>query len=356
MVLGDDGIIQNAQAAKQATENTEKEDAKAIGQAAAVLDYYAKKSMAESELDEIFTFTEANPYKGNVAKIVDGNVPIPVGFSHIEGETKDDGIVIIDGNGNEFVWVPVDEVVNSESEKTDSEKVYLVNNSRDGGDYPNDGKGTTSNKQQEYVNMKNSVELYGGFYVGRYETSLDEEGRAASVPGADQIGIYWFASYSRQKELYNSSDDSVASGMIYGSQWDAIMDWMKDVVNPTNNQLYINNALGMGNYSYEYFPNGEDYPPEPVYVTLIKTGTNPNYMVNNIYDLAGNGEEFTQEVLDYDPNGIYVRGGPIGHASGVYGAAAKMEFGMPPISEGGFDSYLNSTSQNYSSRLQLYIK
>lgn len=43
-----------------------------------------------------------------VASVVDG-VPIPKGFTHMEGTTKNTGLVIVDNdNGNQFVWVPVD--------------------------------------------------------------------------------------------------------------------------------------------------------------------------------------------------------------------------------------------------------
>ena len=37
-----------------------------------------------------------------------GEPPMPDGFSHVEGTTVEDGYVIKDASGNEFVWVPVD--------------------------------------------------------------------------------------------------------------------------------------------------------------------------------------------------------------------------------------------------------
>ena len=45
---------------------------------------------------------------GNVAEIRDGNVPIPTGYTYKEG-SRDTGLVIQDGSGNEFVWVPVNQ-------------------------------------------------------------------------------------------------------------------------------------------------------------------------------------------------------------------------------------------------------
>ena len=37
-----------------------------------------------------------------------GEPPMPDGFSHVDGTTVEDGYVIADTSGNEFVWVPVD--------------------------------------------------------------------------------------------------------------------------------------------------------------------------------------------------------------------------------------------------------
>ena len=39
---------------------------------------------------------------------VTGDPTIPDGFSHVDGTTVEDGYVITDTSGNEFVWVPVD--------------------------------------------------------------------------------------------------------------------------------------------------------------------------------------------------------------------------------------------------------
>lgn len=93
--------------------------------------------------------------------------------------------------------------------------------------------------------------------------------------------------YQKQK-LYtdNNSITTATSGMIYGSQWDQVMIWMRGVKNPNaSNKPFILNSMGMGNY---------------IGVYPMKTGVN-DYKVNNIYDLAGNVIEWTQEVSRGDP-------------------------------------------------------
>ena len=50
---------------------------------------------------------KSEEWKDTIAEIRDG-VPIPKGFTYKEG-TKDTGLIIQDGNCNEFVWVPATE-------------------------------------------------------------------------------------------------------------------------------------------------------------------------------------------------------------------------------------------------------
>ena len=67
----------------------------------------AEKSSISIKLT--LSYTEQIPtVGGNVAEIRDGNVPIPTGYTYKEG-SRDTGLVIQDGSGNEFVWVPVNQ-------------------------------------------------------------------------------------------------------------------------------------------------------------------------------------------------------------------------------------------------------
>ena len=89
-----------------------------------------------------------------------------------------------------------------------------------------------------------------------------------------------------------NNSDEITSSMIWGSQWDQIMIWMKNVkntVNTTNGQYYITNAVGMGNYGVA---DADDYDDTS---NPAATGC---YEVKNIYDLAGNVYDWTLEAND----------------------------------------------------------
>ena len=148
--------------------------------------------------------------------------------------------------------------------------------------------------KSEFNTMVEKVAINGGFWVGRYETSnmnsssfTTKEG-AVNVVKGKQNGINsvkWYKMYEGQKEykaanLGNKS--TTTSSMIWGSQWDQIMIWMKDVRNTNNNSYYITNSLTMGN-----FGTSDDSTSG-----LADTGF---YSVKNIYDLAGNVYDWTLE-------------------------------------------------------------
>ena len=98
----------------------------------------------DNTLNVYFTETEHN-YSvdgGTVAKIEDStikitefsisgttvkeaDIPVPTGFTHTEG-TKDTGYVIQDGDGNEFVWVPVDKNQTIKIKVSSEEKISSI--------------------------------------------------------------------------------------------------------------------------------------------------------------------------------------------------------------------------------------
>ena len=88
MVVGENGILNRATDASTKTNDAKDEEEKQFAMAEAAMNF------------------ENTKYK---------NVPIPAGFAptRIDGEDEiEDGLVIVDNNGNEFVWIPV----NSEDE------------------------------------------------------------------------------------------------------------------------------------------------------------------------------------------------------------------------------------------------
>ena len=74
--------------------------------------------------------------------------------------------------------------------------------------------------------------------------------------------------------------------MIYGSQWDQIMIWMKEVKNTEDNsKYYILDSSYMGNYST---PSGGTGKKQV-------SGYKNAYGVKQIFDLGGNLRDWTTE-------------------------------------------------------------
>ena len=247
------------------------------------------------------------------------------------------GLVIQDASGDatttgsQFVWVPV-------QDPTEFVRKYWQNWSGVSGEEPvGDDRfsGTKENETTyEYTQMKNSVTTYGGFYVARYEAGINgttastytndtnkqtQNGTVKPVSKAN-VGVWNFIPWggtlnAEAIDGYQGNDTAdgavkvarsmypditkitefalpetatnttgVKSTLIYGVQWDAIMDWMKEIENSSATKAspknkYILDSTGKGNYSG----------------TIAETGSNNNYAVKNIYDMAGNVYEWTNE-------------------------------------------------------------
>ena len=175
--------------------------------------------------------------------------------------------------------------------------------SYDTGDYASEGV-TKSGLQSEYKEMVEGVNAKGGFWVGRYETSNMVDDKTQDTKNTIKVvkgttnginNVNWYRMYAQQKNYAKNKFGETAktkSSMIWGSQWDQIMIWMKDkpakVINETyTEKFYITNAVGMGNFNISGVDDG--------YAGLANTGC---FDVKNIYDLAGNVYDWTLEAYD----------------------------------------------------------
>ena len=190
-----------------------------------------------------------------------------------------------------------------------------------------DGKITTTKLTTEYNAMIASVLKYKGFYVARYEAGLDKTTNevvfknasveANSVTTADASNSEtrsWYGLYKKIK-TFTTDSDKVVSSMIWGSQYDAMMNWMAKngkTVGTGNSSIYNNTAI---------------------------TGNKSEDIVNNVYDLYGCHCEWTLEASysSYRAN----RGGSSGYSDS-------------PASRGS--SFPYETGSYGSSRATLCIK
>ena len=160
--------------------------------------------------------------------------------------------------------------------------------------------GKTGTKEQlaqlfadEYKAMIESVSKYGGFYIGRYE--LSEAG--VQKDKATLTNTNWYNLYKKCKEL--NASDKVETRMIWGCQWDVTMNWLISSGAKTSNEVNKDSS-SWGNYkdsteNAKVTVTEEDGTTTNKYGSKQNTGYSEYWKANNIYDLAGNCFEWTQE-------------------------------------------------------------
>ena len=169
---------------------------------------------------------------------------------------------------------------------------------------------TTSFKsalQSQYNEMVKKVEEKGGFWVGRYETSSMSNSTTENYIASNRIqvsskrnttngigDVTWYKMYAQQK-IYSelALESKTTSSMIWGSQYDQIMIWMKGEKSSdqasSRGKYYVTNGAGKGNYGTISGVEND------VYSGIAPTGSQDIYSIKNIFDLAGNVFEWSLE-------------------------------------------------------------
>ena len=278
-------------------------------------------------------------------------VPGDFGIASDSATDIDDGVVITDGI-NEFVWIPVSDADLAEmysttdpdsagdttlskstlNEEATTTKIYSKIRGITGGapgstsfrepdilidtdfgdastsasrginlikselGYKGDNATVLKNFAQDMVNeyraIFESIKQYDGFYIGRYElTGTANEPtvqRYQPVLTAETSGANtWYGLKDACSRVVNSK--YAKSHMIYGNQWDEVMDWLVDTGDKESEEVNEDSSSwgNYSNYSGETVVEGYGEPQE--------SGHSDAWSANNIYDLAGNYFDFTQE-------------------------------------------------------------
>ena len=261
-------------------------------------------------------------------------------------DSVDHGLVIKgDSDDNEWVWIPVDETTLATMCNTSNETEYTlcgtsgetavktklysstITIGKDSNTITRTTPGTTSDYREpdlvvgsngtsydakeeyykdilgfsskekmaeafvaDYNEMIVSIGKYGGFYIGRYE--LSESGVKKDQPTLTKTN--WYDLYQKCKIL--NASNKVEARMIWGCQWDATMNWLISSGAKTSDEVNKDSS-SWGNY-YSTSVKAEDGTTEikaSKKTEKLNTGVTTFTMANNIYDLAGNVSEWTQE-------------------------------------------------------------
>ena len=164
--------------------------------------------------------------------------------------------------------------------------------------------------EKEFNNMVASVEKYGGFYIGRYETGNINQDTPVIQKGNTNISSQtWYNMYKRCKNI-KGANTNVETGMIWGNQWDRTLMWLIETGSKTKEQI-ADDSTSWGNYynaTFEYVnSSGSTATKNEGSSTRIPTGSAEYTKANNIYDLAGNVRDWTMEA--YSTDGRVCRGG-----------------------------------------------
>ena len=254
-----------------------------------------------------------------------------------------DGIVIEDGEGNQFVWIPVGDIKNKDGSTTtitlgrytfDSTNgtptlqqnadnyTQTVTVSGTGGSYyqelTNNSGNTVAKNLGDFITK---TKVNGGYYLGRYEASKGSDNKVKSqADKAAWVDITQPDAAAQARGMYNSN--YVESDLINSYSWDTAI-------------VFIQKYSGNANYANKASVN----------TSKLNTGKAGD-KVCNIYDMASNCWEWSTEHSAYTVSSTsypcVARGG--GYSDRSY---------TPSVRHSGITS-ISATS--YSFRSLFYVK
>ncbi len=345
-----------------------------------IYDATSGKMLEEFPISAYPTATAGTETTENSKYTSDGKTAvIPAGYTVSSEDTEqsiDNGLVIIK-DGNEWVWIPVsssdlEAMYTEDATGWTMDGTEVVTKYKTTGTQSRGNPGDASNLREpdvlnndsydknaarlssaglgenieeaaiklkdDYKAMINSVKKYGGFYVGRYELSnAGTKKNQVSV-----TTLYWYNVYKKCRDI-ESSSDTVVSTMIFGCQWDQVCKFIS-TAKVNGETISLTDSRKYGNYSnsQESATTGNYSLGRYGVANKRNTGSNEAWKTNNIYDLAGNCVEFTQEASG--DSGRVTRGGGISDKGDQYSV----------ISRTAYNAAIDRT--NLSSRPVLYIK
>lgn len=229
----------------------------------------------------------------DISKVNYANPPIPKGWSYVSGEWNNGLIIERDSDKSQFVWVPAEWL------NLDGTLDGIMFNQKFGRRYYHLERKVFKLNFHEELEGKillqaESIEKYGGFYISRYQISM-RNGHTYSLAGKEPMTNISFYEAMRLANSFESTK-LVKSHLTFGAEFDSILSWLVKSGAKTPNQI-SEDSSEWGNYA--------DNSDTPKSISL--TGSNKRWSANEIFDLAGNVEELTQE--KYEDDYVVTRGG-----------------------------------------------
>ena len=268
---------------------------------------------------------------------------LPTGFTQVKGTTLKNGLTIQDSTGNQYVWVEVPKAervyktagleikdfTDEEYTKIEDDLHTYTDVYRDGTSYKDEYYSEVGLTNDQYTNLKKtmlkSVYQNGGFYIGKYETGIENKpktsGSADTAPTETPVikqnaYPYNYVTCSQAQTLAsNMESGNYNTSLMFGVQWDLVLKYLEtkgtaqaDLKtdstswgNCSNNLWNITNEnskyaiLNTSNYTLGDWTSGAYGIKDSDTSVLLSTGASDDFSKQGIYDLAGNVIEFTLE-------------------------------------------------------------
>ena len=141
--------------------------------------------------------------------------------------------------------------------------------------------------EKEFNDMLQSVKKYKGFYIGRYETGdLSKNKLVVKKNNTDLGNQNWYTMYEKCKNI--TDNKNVTTSMIWGCQWDAAVLFL---LNNSNGDSLVSNCNIINNILYD----DNNILKNKGQAKLLPTGNTNSTENNNIYDMSGYVYEWTLE-------------------------------------------------------------